>query len=286
MQRKVIPLTHRILDITGRADWVNQTQIVHRNYDTKILNVRQSMTPIDFNLNEAYLMPVNSGSTVYTCHIDFNTAKNIELPDYFSINIRTYKTYKEWNPFTTYGIGDKITYFGKLYTSVIEKNRIKNPRKFENVLIWKEDVNYTLGQYADYNKEIYQYIGLSSSFQISGTSSNLDSPFSDISKNLGTQSWIKMTEWKVIDLEPVQYLSEYRTATHSFNFTIDTNIDPFIVIEVTSDNGYGQIYTMKKNYEIRSSNDLFTGYKGDPILPFSPIIQISTPLVSSSLNIL
>ena len=61
-----------------------------------------------------------------------------------------------------------------------------------------------------------------------------------------------MTEWKIIDLEPVQYLSEYRTATHSFNFTIDTNIDPFVVIEVTSDNGYGQIYSMKKYRRVTS----------------------------------
>ena len=89
-----------------------------------------------------------------------------------------------------------------------------------------------------------------------------------------------MTEWKLIDLEPVQYLSEFRTGTHSYNFTIDTNIDPFIVIEVTSDNGYGQIYSVKKNYEIRSQNDLFNGFEGDPIEPFSPIVQVKSPFIS------
>ena len=281
LEKKVVPITHVILDITGRADWVGNTEIVHRNYDTKILNIKQSMTPIDFNLNEAYLMPVNSGSTVYTCHIDFSSAENTEVPDYFTINIRTYKTYKEWNPFTTYQIGDKITYFGKLYSSVISNNRIKNPRKFEGVLDWNVNVDYTLGQNAKYQNLIYQYIGTASSFEISGTSSNLLNPFQDINTNLATASWIDLTEWREIDLEPVQYLSEYRTATHSYNFTIDTNIDPFVVIEVTSDNGYGQIYTNKKNYEIRSSNDLFTGYKGDPILPFSPIIQIQAPFITN-----
>ena len=281
LEKRVVPLTHTILDITGRADWVGSTDIVHRNYDIKILNVKQSMTPIDFNLNEAYLMPVNSGSTVYTCHLDFSTSTNIDVPDYFTINIRTYKTYKEWNPFVTYNFGDKVIYFGKIYYSEIPNNRIKNPRKYEKVLEWIETVNYTLGQYAKYDNLIYQYISASSSFEISGTTSNAQNPFQDIRSNIGFASWLDMTEWREIDLEPVQYLSDYRTSTHPYNFTIDTNIDPFVVIEVTSDNGYGQIYTTKKNYEIRSSNDLFTGYKGDPIKPFSPIIQINTSVIQN-----
>lgn len=284
LERKVIPITHRILDITGRIDWVGKTDIVHRNYDTKILNIRQSMTPIDFDLNEAYLMPVNSGSTVYTCHIDFKHASKEGLPDYFTLDIRTYKTYKEWNPFTTYQLNDKITYFQKLYQSTISNNRIKNPRKYENTENWKSDIEYILGQYAKYERLVYQYISASSSFQVSGTESNAQNPFVDIRNNIGTASWIEMTEWKIINLEPVQHLSEYRTATHSYNFTIDTNIDPFIVIEVTSDNGYGQIYRSKKNYEIRSSNDLFNEYKGDPIEPFGPIIQITTPFITNPTN--
>ncbi len=281
LERKVIPLTHRILDITGRADWVGTTDIVHRNYDTKILNVRQSMTPIDFDLTEAYLMPVNSGSTVYTCHIEFKHQESIDIPDYFTINVRTYKTYKEWNPFTTYNIGDKVTYYSNIYESVISNNRIKNPRKYENVLDWQTNIDYSLGQFVKYDRLVYQYIGVTSSFNISGTSSNITNPFVDIRNNSNLASWLEMTEWKVLNLEPVQYLSEYRTATHSYNFTVDTNIDPYIVIEVTSDNGYGQIYTAKKNYEIRGLNDLFTGYSGDSIEPFTPIVQITSPFIQN-----
>jgi hypothetical protein len=123
LQKNVIPITHRILDITGRADFVGINTISHRNYDTKIINMRQTMTPVDFHLNEAYLMPVNSSSTVYTCHIDFMTATS-SAPDYFTIKIRTYKTYKEWNPFTTYTIDDRVTYYGKVYESVIVNNKI------------------------------------------------------------------------------------------------------------------------------------------------------------------
>ena len=104
-------------------------------------------------------------------------------------------------------------------------------------------------------------------------------PFEDISKNSSFAKWVDITEWEKISIEPVQYLKEYRTGTHSFNFTIDSNIDPFITIEVTSDNGYGQIYTTKKNYEIRGLNDLFVPQDGDPIEPFSPIVQITNPII-------
>jgi len=279
LQKNVIPITHRILDITGRADFVGIDTITHRNYDVKILNVNQSMTPIDFKLNEAYLMPINSGSSVYTCHIDFYNATASVLPDYFTVNIRTYKTYKEWNPFTTYTVGDIVTYYGKIYESMIINNKIKNPRKYENSPNWNLVTDYQLGQFINYNQNIYQYIGTQSSFVSFGTSSTI-TPYGDILSNGSNAQWIDVTEWKNLNFKPVQRISEYRTGTQSFNFTIDSNIDPFVVIEVTSDNGYGQIYTSKKNYEIRGLNDLSDPIKYiDPIGPFVPIVQITTPII-------
>ena len=274
LQRNVIPITHRILDITGRADFVSVDTIVHRSYDAKILNVNQSMTPIDFRLNEAYLMPVNSGSSVYTCHIDFYNSYIVDtpLPDYFDVRIRTYKTYKEWNPFTTYDIGDRVVYYGVLYESVIDNNRIKNPRKFEGVGSWDIRIDYTLGQFVSYSKNIYEYIGTQSSFTSYGTSSNLISPAKDIYDNQSFAKWVDVTDWKMLDFTPVQTISEYRTATHSLNFTVDSNIDPFVVIEVTSDNGYGQIYMSRKNYEVRGLSDISDPLRYiENIGPFIPI---------------
>lgn len=279
LQSKVIPITHKILDITGRADWVNENAITHRNYDSKILNIKQEMTPIDFNINEAYLMPINTGSTVYTCHIDFNSVQGFTAPDYFTIKIKTYKTYKEWNPFTTYDINDRVIYYGKIYESLIPNNKLKNPKKYEDVKKWDENIDYTIGQFSNYDNHIYQYIGTQSSFISYGTSSKI-TPYYDIITNGSFAKWVDNTDWKNINLVPVQYLTEYRTSTHSYNFTIDSNIDPFITIEVTSDNGYGQIYTSKKNYEIRGLNDLYIGYQGDAITPFEPIIQIKSPFIN------
>ena len=307
LKKNIIPLTHKILDITGRSYFKAQNEITHTSYDVRFINAKQNMTPITLKLNEAYLMPINSGSTVYNCVVDFYTIldgvgadKNptgltpppkpfngveIELPDYFNILVRTYKTYKEWVPFTTYKIGDKITYYGKLYISVTDNNKINNPRKYENVEAWISGSTYLVTNLVEYDRDIFVYSGISS-----GTSSVISS----IPPVLDSGNWLKTNDWKEIDFEPVQTINEFRNVPKGqsfsnignqnpissnpilpFNFTIDSNIDPFVVIEVTSDNGYGLIYRDKKNYEIRGLKDLRDTYTYiDPIGPFQPISPI------------
>lgn len=310
LKRNIIPLTHKILDITGKAYFNNQTQIQHTSYDVQIFNIRQNMTPISFKLNEAYLMPINSGSTVYNCVVDFYTIldkigadKNptgltpppkpfngvsLELPDYFDITVRTYKTYKEWYPFTVYDKGDKISYYGRIYESQIDNNKIHNPRKYEGISSWTSGASYSVTSTVEYNRDVFVYSGLGST--ASATSS--------ISPVVDTQNWLKITEWKEINYEPVQTIKEFRQvpkiATQSttsmlpppnpilpFNFTIDSNIDPFIVIEVTTDNGYGLIYRDKKNYEVRGLKDLREPVSYiDLIGPFNPIEPVLAPTPS------
>ncbi len=292
LKRNIIPLTHKILDITGRCFFKNPNQIVHTSYDVQILNLKQNMTPVTFKLNEVYLMPVNSGSSVYNCVLDFysiipdiGSDKNptgliepptpynnvtLEMPDYFDISVRTYKTYKEWYPFTTYNIGDKVSYYGKIYESQVNNNKIENPRKYENAEKWVENHIYDTTNIVEYERDIFVFRGT-----MSATSSI--TPIVDIS------NWLKINKWKEINYEPVQTLKEFRkipkgvtaSAILPFNFTIDSNIDPFVVIEVTSDNGYGLIYRDNKNYEIRSMKDLTqpTTYI-DLIGPFQPIAPV------------
>lgn len=269
LQKNIIPLTHKILDITGRAHFVGGSQIQHRVHDVSIFNTNQSMTPITFKMNEAYLMPVNSGSTVYNCVLDFTSQTSSILPDYYTIDIKTYKTYKEWAPFTTYNIGDRVIYYGKLYESQIANNKVKNPRKYENIQEWSANTMYSVTSLASYQREFYVYsgIGLTSS-----------PTYSTVPPLLDTLNWLNVTEWKEIDFEPVQKLHEFRKIGDllPYNFTIDSNLDPFIVIEVTSDNGYGLTYRDKKNYEVRGLLDLRDPVRYiDPIGPFQPIPNIS-----------
>ena len=284
LKNNIIPLTHKILDITGKSYFKGGTSITHKSYDVKIINIRENMTPITFKLNEVYLMPVNSGSTVYNCVLDFysiiegvgapkeNTqfslinrpfnGVELVLPDYYTISIKTYKTYKEWAPFTTYKKGDRVIYYDVLYESAIDNNKVNNPREYEAVEGWGSSRTYYTADIVSYERRIYVYSGL-------GDITSINSPLIDQGDNA---NWIDITRWTQIDYEPVQIIQEYREIKHSdigvtqssfgidtllpYNFTIDSNLDPFLVIEVTSDNGYGCVYRDKKNYEIRGIKDL------------------------------
>ena len=285
LKKNIVPLTHKILDITGRTFLKSGTQIQHNLYDIKIFNMREEMTPVTFKMNETYLYPVNSGSTVYNCVLDFYSIipgsslpvisyvdnpkpyndANLTPPDYFNIKIRTYKTYKEWVPFTTYNTGDKVLYFNTLYESVIDNNKIKNPRKYDNISAWSANIFYQVSNVVEYNRDYYVYSGLGLDGATSSTPNN------------DTLNWLNVTEWKKIDLEPVQTINEFRAGDDllPYNFTIDSNLDPFIVIEVSSDNSYGQTYADKKSYLIKGLKDLTDEYTYiDPIGPFQAITPV------------
>jgi hypothetical protein len=293
LEGNVIPITHRILDITGRTDFVGTNGIRHKSFGLNAFKVNETMTPIDFNINEAYLMPVNSGSTVYNVVLDFVASKEGTLPTNFSLNIRTYKTYKEWNPFTLYNMNDEVIYYDIIYKSVIDSNKILDPRKYNNLPLWTPDTEYFDGQMVNYNRYAYEYLGTQSSFLQFGTAS--------VPTPVQTSKWLNISEWVQEDLKPVQSITEYRyigSVTYSnvvdnflfytasvipdnlipsppFNFSIDSNIDPFIVVEINSENGYGLSYTSRKNYEIRGTSDLYAGQTSiEPIGPFIPITPV------------
>ena len=300
LKKNIIPLTHKILDITGKSYFKGGTQITHKSYDVKIIKIQENMTPITFKLNEVYLMPVNSGSTVYNCVLDFYSIidgvgadKNptglvdpprpfngveLVLPDYFTIKVKTYKTYKEWAPFTTYKKGDRIIYYDSLYESTIDNNKVNSPREYEDIKTWSSTEVYETTSIVEYKSRIYVYSGL-------GDPTSTEVPLLDQGDNA---NWIDITRWAKIDYEPVQVLEEYREIKHPsvlitqssiepntilpYNFTIDSNLDPFLVIEVTSDNGYGSIYRDRKNYEIRGIKDLTD--KVVPIEQIGPFVPI------------
>ena len=300
LSKNVIPLTHKIQDITGKSYFKGGVGITHVQTDVKTFRIRENSTPITFKLGEAYLMPVNSGSTVYNCVLDFYSiipdigAKKpkdslgndlikayngfqLVLPEYYSIKIRTWKTYKEWAPFVTYKKGERVFYYDKIYESAIDNNKLMNPRDYESVAEWSETDaifnNYDPTNLVKYKRRIYTFSGL-------GDPENSTNPLLNQGDN---GNWLDVTEWLEIDLEPVQTITEYRmvgtTASNPltpFNFTVDSNLDPYISIEVSTDNGYGGVYTDKKNYEIRGIKDL--AQKLVPIErigPFRPIMYLN-----------
>ena len=295
LENKVIPITHKIIDITGRTDFVGTTYIKHKSFSRKGFKIGSRMTPIDFDVTEAYLMPINSGSTVYNVVIKFKASKRGTLPDDFNVIVKTYKTYLEWNPFTLYSIGDMVTYYNVIYKSVINNNYLYDPRTYNYATSWNASVDYYNSQKVNYNNRIYEYISASSSFILLGTQSVITPAYII---NSGTSSiWLDITQWVPQNLTPVQILTEYRNIigfTYSnivnnylfytasvtpdyidigkYNFSIDSNIDPFIVVEVNTSNGYGCNYSINKSYEIRGTNNLYATVQ--PITAVAPFSDI------------
>ncbi len=245
LQNNIIPITHKILDITGRADFVSVTRIDHIVRDVSIFNIYQDFTPVMFKLNEAYLMPVNSGSTVYNCVLDFSLGSDSNLPDYYTVDIRAYEIYREWYPFKNYEIGDRVIYYSRAYESKIVNNITNNPRKFESSTTWESGTIYNVSDIVNYQRDIYVFTGQG------GTSSF-------IAPSVDPSNWLEVTEWKEIDLHPVDTISEWRPISNlmPFNFTIDSNISPYLIISVNSSNGYGMNFSDRKNYEIRGILDI------------------------------
>ena len=299
LQRNIIPLTHKILDITGQLYIPHSNIITHKLHDIQIFNIKEEMTPITTKLTEVYLMPVNSGSAVYNCVLEFFSiipnigsddinkplpfnGSNLFQPDYFSIKIRTYQTYKEWNPLFSYKKGNRIKYLNRIFESVINNNKINNPYKYQSVPKWNSSTEYKTATIVNFERDFYSYKG--------------DGTIISINPRVDTTNWLKITEWIEIDYEPIQTINEYRKGDklEKLNFTIDSNIDPIITIEVTSDNGYGEIYTDKKNYEIIGINEIVTivpidqlpsissnlKIKDDPNLILPPTIDIDPPIVT------
>lgn len=251
LEKNVIPISHNILDITGRTHTRGATTIYHDHYDVEVIKSTNSMTPMNFDINEAYILPVNSGSTVYNVVLDFNTQTSEETPDYFTVKIRTYQILPSWEPFKRYNEGDEIKYFGKHYESVEDDNITNNPREFQDTSPWREDNQYIFGQEVEYNRDIYQYQN-----QLGATSGTFSATQSS-QPPFDNDDWFRVNNWREIDLEPVQTISEYRDGDdlNPYNFTLDTNIDPYVIVEVTSDNGYGQNYTVRKSVEVRLDAD-------------------------------
>jgi hypothetical protein len=242
LEKNIIPITHNILDITGLTDFHTNTSIQHKSYDVTLLQTNESFAPVDFKVNEGYLIPINSSSVVYNILVEFESK---EIPEYFSVEVRTFNTYKEWEPFKTYDLGDRISYIGRLFESTKINNRINNPYEYDKVSEWSNSINYEPGQLSNYKKETYIFSGTQSVFDYGDS----ETPLSDI-------KWTNISHWKEISLSPVQTIKEFKTNLSSFNFTIDLNIDPYIQIKCISDNGRGLTYTKVRNYEIRWIEDI------------------------------
>ena len=74
---------------------------------------------------------------------------------------------------------------------------------------------------------------------------------------------------------PCYYIDTIESTELPFNFTVDSNIDPFITIEVNSHSGYGAVFSDKRNYYLKGTKDITEPYRPiDKLGPFVPITPV------------
>ncbi len=155
LQFNVIPLTHKILDITG----VSKTKSIHHvkqhSYGVVKFQSNQTITPVMASVTEVYKLPVQSGSSVYNVVIDFKTRNNI-IAESFNVEIKTYKTYENWEVFKNYIIDDKVLYYGNLYIA-LDNNQNKNPLEYNIYPNWDSKLSYRQDDIVLSNDRYYIY---------------------------------------------------------------------------------------------------------------------------------
>ena len=169
LEKNIIPITHKILDITGRSDVRDDHQIYHTPSAVTSFVMNDYITPIEFDINETYALPVQSGSTVYNSVVDFKVCGTESSVDYFTLNIKTYKTYDEWDVFENYTYLDKVSYYGIIYENVLLdttptvtdptalKNTNNNPRENESLKEWDVSNDYNEDDLVVYDRRYYKY---------------------------------------------------------------------------------------------------------------------------------
>lgn len=395
LEKNIVPITHDIKDIAGEFSFKSTIQNYDMGSSINILNINDQITPVDFEINETYALPIQSGSNVYNTVIDFSVGDIDNLPDYFTLTINTYKVYDKWDPFKSYSYGEKVDYFGKIYENVLIdpsainlgqdptniKNTNHNPLEYDDLYKWNINTEYEDRNLVEYDRRYYQFsyrtptvnyppwIGATGTCIIgtpSTTKGMIDNYYNDLIDRIGNEPnvptyfnteesniginfdildivksnypnrwcdllnkddilidkiindilnlpinqfagdkpenkisakstifqfiadyadisesyklkysnlnpkenllldnadfilWDDITKWKEVDIEPVQNIYEYRSGKDMmlpFNFTLDSKIDPFVIISCNTNNGYGQIKNIKKSYELRFDAD-------------------------------
>jgi len=135
LKENVLPIGTRILDITGRADSACDVGFQHSANYEKGFKAKEEFSPVVFTV-EGYKQPVSNGSALYNLHLDFTTADGA-IPDVWTLNIKTYETHPLWSVTENYNVGDKVTYFGRIYRSLQTPNLAVLPNKDANY--WVEE---------------------------------------------------------------------------------------------------------------------------------------------------
>jgi len=171
LENNIVPVTHQILDITGRADFKDELQIYNTPSMVKNISIKDEISPVEFFIDESYLMPIESGSNVFTTKVEFSVGEEKLKPDFFELNIRTYRTHPQWDPFESYKLGDRVKFDGKIFENVFVDptletlqvdssesiNKNNNPNFYEDLENWQFENSYQRGDIVRYDRDVYLF---------------------------------------------------------------------------------------------------------------------------------
>jgi hypothetical protein len=119
----------------------------------------------------------------------------------------------------TYSIGDKVSYYGKLYESVVDNNKTNNPRTYELSAKWISEQYYELTSIVEYENVFYTCM-----YATASSITPLVATYSYVNQNNETivdKVWSdKITYWTEINFEPVQTISEFRNGENYYHLTL------------------------------------------------------------------
>lgn len=152
LTKNIIPITHKIKDITGVATVEDDLYIVHNSHMLNKVDNNNTLSTVSIDVKEVNKIPIESGSNVFNVVIEPKDYGNDY--DYYNINVRTYKTYDEWDVFKKYFVGDIVYYSGKHYVAN-QDNQTKNPILSLNYAEWDVNTDYKIGDIVSYLDKYY-----------------------------------------------------------------------------------------------------------------------------------
>ena len=152
LMNNVIPITHKIKDITGVTTTKDVTYIAHNSSLLKKIENNDTLSTVVANINEVNKLPIESGSNVFNVVIE---PKDYGVDyDYYNINIRTYKIYDAWDVFKEYVKDDIVYYRGAHYIANIDNKNV-NPISSINLPQWDSNAKYNIGDRVKYLDKYY-----------------------------------------------------------------------------------------------------------------------------------
>lgn len=281
IRRNVLPLTARILDVTGTAHLPSPVTSFSGNSSGGGLISSSSLCVVDHSA-KAYLLGVNSGAALdtYVVHLEFDTVGTCEaMPFDLTVTTYRYPTREEALEMAAADESQPPRRFRLVGTVVV-----LDGGDFTGEFSAGEVVTfYSMYGGTEHVLDFVELIisNVTYSAEANWTTFSVPVRLGDREGGLCVSLAVRLDE-----LIPVQLLSELRTDMSPYNLAVNLSVDPLFMVEVTSKDGEAGAVTSTKTYRLveRPGDDpcacvsvRISGYTGQLRNPPDPIPLATAP---------